>query len=123
MAGILNNAEEKLHNANLVLSSQTDIPLVRKTIQDIGYHITAEKIAYDAGRYYIVILAKPGRVQYQEKEIYLGPVLIQEKPEAWKDYLNWRLGVVSQEQGHERQLEWIKEELFPLLRWMWHLPR
>lgn len=111
MAGILNRAEGKLHKADLVLSSQTEIPLVRKTIQDIGYYVAAEKIAYDAGRYYIVMLAKHGHVQYQEKEIYLGPVLMKEKPEAWREYLNWRLGVVSQEQGHRKQLEWIREEL------------
>ena len=111
ISAILKKAEGRLEKADLVLSGQTEIPLVRETIQDIGYHIAAEKIAYDAGRYYIIILAKHGAVQYGEKELYFGPVLMREKPDLWKDYLLWRLGVVGQEKGHEKQLEWIRGEL------------
>lgn len=111
ISDILKNAKGKIFDADLVLSGQTEIPLIRETVQAIGYHISAEKIAYDAGRYYIIMLAKKGSIQYQEKEIYFGPVLIREKPVLWENYLKWRLGVVSQEKGHEKQLEWIKEEL------------
>ena len=111
ISDILIKAGDKLGNADLVLSGQTEIPLIRKTDQDIGYYIFAEKIAYDAGRFYIIMLAKKGKVQYTEKEMYFGPVLMREKPDLWKEYLQWRLGVVGQEIGHEKQLEWIKEEL------------
>ena len=108
---ILNSAREKLYNTDLVISSQTDIPIVRKTIQNIGYMITAEKIAFDAGRYYIIIKARKGEAVYNEKELYLGPYLIKEKPTFWREYLLWKLGVVAKEKGHEKQVEWIREEI------------
>ena len=111
ISAILKKAAGKIKNADLVVSGQTEIPLLRKTIQDIGYNIADERIAYDAGRYYIIILAKHGAAQYGEKELYFGPVLMRDKPDLWKEYLQWRLGVVGQEKGHEMQLEWIKEEL------------
>lgn len=94
-----------------MLSSHTDIPLVRQTLMQIGYAITAERIARAKGRFYVLMRAEPGNAHYTERELYLGPALLDNPPPLWQDYLRWREGVVACEAGHERQLAWIREEL------------
>ena len=111
MAGILRAGKEKLQGAALVLSCHTEIPLVRKAIVEIGYHLAAERLVRCGGRFYIIMRAEPGTNQYSEKEIYLGPLLMRDCPPLWQDYLQWRKGVVGCERGHQTQLGWIMEEL------------
>ena len=100
-----------LQGAALVLSSHTDIPLVRQTLMQIGYAITAERIVRAKGRFYVLMRAEPGNAHYTERELYLGPALLDNPPPLWQNYLRWREGVVTCEAGHERQLAWIREEL------------
>lgn len=111
MREILERGKEKLGEADLVLSCHTEIPLLRKALCDIGYHIDAERLVRANGRFYVVMRAVSGKRQYTEKEVYLGPLLMAEKPPLWLPYLRWREGVVACEQGHGAQLDWIKEEL------------
>ena len=111
MRSILLNGQQKLEGAALVLSCHTDIPLVRKTLADIGYHITEERLVRARARYYVVMRAEAGAAQYAEKELYLGPLLMRLRPPLWQEYLRWREGVVACEKGHETQLTWIREEL------------
>lgn len=111
MADILVRGAQKLMGAALVLSCHTDIPLVRATLLQIGYHMTEETLVRAGGRFYIVMRAEAGGASYSEKELYLGPVLLARHPALWREYLLWREGVVACEQGHERQLQWIREEL------------
>ena len=100
-----------LQGAALVLSSHTDIPLVRQTLMQIGYAITAERIVRAKGRFYVLMRAEPGNAHYTERELYLGPALLDNPPPLWQNYLRWREGVVACEARHERQLAWIREEL------------
>lgn len=108
---ILLSAHGLLGGAALVLSSHTDIPLVRKTLTEIGYHVAQERIVRAKGRFYVLMRAESGSAAYSEKELYLGPCLLKSKPPLWQQYLTWREGVVACEQGHETQLTWIREEL------------
>lgn len=108
---ILQKGQASLKGADLVLSSHTDIPMVRKTIVEIGYHIAAERIVRAKGRFYIVMRCEAGETEYSEKELYLGPCLLREKPDMLLKYLMWREGVVAREIGHEKQLAWIREEI------------
>jgi len=110
-ARILKAGQAYLGKAHLVLCSHTDIPLVRETLSEIGYHIDDERIVRAKGRFYIVMRAAPGLQHYQDKELYLGPILLKKPDEMLLKYLQWREGVVSCEQGHDRQLEWIREEI------------
>ena len=111
MRDILLRGVNKLQGAALVLSCHTEIPLLRATLIEIGYHLTDETIVRAGGRFYIVMRAEPGAAEYDEKSLYLGPVLCARKPALWRDYLRWRESVVSCEQGHDQQLQWIREEL------------
>ena len=73
--------------------------------------IKSERIARAKGRFYVLMRAEPGNAHYTERELYLGPALLDNPPPLWQDYLRWREGVVACEAGHERQLAWIREEL------------
>ena len=108
---ILLAGQEYLQDAALVIGSHTDIPLVRKTLCDIGYHLAQEKIVRAKGRFYIVMRAEKGVCSYTEKELYLGPCLLKTPDVMLHQYLLWREGVVSCEQGHDAQLNWIREEI------------
>jgi len=108
---ILLSGKDCLNNAALVLSSHTDIPLVRRTVTDIGYHIAAEKVVRAKRRFYVIMRCEPGEEEYSERELYLGPSLLKNKTQTYLDYLSWREGVVACEVGHDEQLRWIREEM------------
>lgn len=108
---ILITGQQYLQGAALVICSHTDIPLVRRTLQDIDYHLTDEKVVRAKGRFYVVMRADAGSVAYSDKELYLGPQLLKQPDDILLRYLTWREGVVSCEQGHEQQLKWIREEI------------
>ena len=44
IAEILHAGQARLHGATLVLSAHTDLELVRQAVQDIGYHLTQERL-------------------------------------------------------------------------------
>lgn len=112
LSGILMNGKEKLHGAALVLSAHTDLPLVRKTIERISYHLEEEKIVLEGGRYYVVMLAQPGTEALNEKQCLIGPRLMEKGREYLIDYLAWRISVTACEKSEEaaRNLIWLKEE-------------
>lgn len=108
---ILTAGKDKLNGAAVVICSHTDIPLVRKTLCDIGYRIENEKVVRAKGRFYVVMRAEAGIESYTDKELYLGPCLLASKDERFLSYLKWREGVVSCQISHENELQWIREEI------------
>ncbi len=109
---ILRNGAEKLRGAALILSAHTDVNLVRQTLMKMDYRIDREEIAYAAGRFYVVIRAVPGREILGERELLLGPRLMESAPEHYREYLSWRVGIASRKRSEEgqRELNWLKEE-------------
>ena len=69
---ILLGGREKLRGASLILSAHTDLPLIRKAVSLIGYHIDREEPCFSAGRYYLVFRACPGVRNMSPAEIRLG---------------------------------------------------
>ena len=112
LSSILRNGAEKLHGAALILSAHTDIHLVRQTLAELGYRIDREEIAYAAGRFYVVLRASPGMESMGERQLLLGPRLMESVPEHYQAYLTWRVGVASQKRTEEgrQELIWLKEE-------------
>lgn len=90
MAHILEEGQHALGGATLILSPQTDIPLVRATLVGIGYRIRREEIIPSGRRHYVLMRAEPatqGERPYTAEELILGPVLMKERPAAWEAYL------------------------------------
>lgn len=112
LCGILCSGRDRLCGACLILSAHTDMPLVRNTLSEIGYRITRESIVFDNRRFYILMKAETGSEYLTEKQRLIGPRLMEEKPPLYREYLQWRVGVLSREKNKEaqRSLILLKEE-------------
>lgn len=62
----------------IVIQSNTDIPLIRKYINKLGYTIKDEQLIIDKNIYYIIITFTKGKHKYTKKELYFGPILLKE---------------------------------------------
>ena len=69
---ILMQGAGKLRGASLVLSAHTDLPLVRRAVMDIGYHLDREEPCFAAGRFYLVLRARPGQELLTNNQLCLG---------------------------------------------------
>lgn len=112
LSEILLSGREKLQGAALVLSAHTQLPLVRETLHRLDYTLEREEIARAAGRFYVVMRAVPGKMEADERTLFLGPCLSRSCAEGYPAYLQWRIGATSCERtdAAARQLQWLKEE-------------
>lgn len=72
---ILKILQEK-PTCNLLIQSNDDLPLLRKTLSDWGYKIIDEKVEYENNYYYVFIKFTIGNSNYTKKELLLGPILM-----------------------------------------------
>ncbi len=112
LCDILRSGADRLQGAALILSAHTDVHLVRRTLMELEYCIDREEIAFAAGRFYVVVRAVPGRESMGERELLLGPRLMESAPKHYKEYLAWRIGIAAKKRTEEgkREWTWLKEE-------------
>ena len=91
---ILLAGKEKLRGASLVLSAHTDLPLIREAVQAVGYYIDREEPCFCAGRYYLVLRARPGEWHPSPREIRLGGPLFASASPRLIPYLTRRRDVL-----------------------------
>ena len=93
---ILQNACQKVRSMKeLILSPQSDIPMVRQFLRMNGFVIADEKVIIDGEKFYTIIKAVPGQegsdTESREHELTLedqfGPVLLEKRPEAFLQML------------------------------------
>ena len=99
VSGILLRGAALLKGAAVILGAQTELPLVRKALVDIGYRIRREVIANESGRDYVLVKATPAAADeaaYTEEELLLGPVLMKEQPKEWLPILERRQRLLLQ---------------------------
>ena len=101
-----------MQGAALVLSAHTDMPLVRRMLMELDYRIDTEEIALAANRFYCLLRAVPGLEMLNEKQLCLGPRLMENIASHYPEYLQWRIGIAAKKQSLEGQQEmnWLKEE-------------
>lgn len=76
----------------LVLSPQSEIFRVRKTLHDMGFRIASEEMISDMGKYYVIIRAVPGKENYfREDEYIYGKYLIDQRNPLLKEFLEKEL--------------------------------
>ena len=109
---ILQTGRDQLQNAALILSAHTDIPLVRQTLVQLNYRIETEQIALVSGRMYVVMRAQPGREAYSEKQLFLGPRLMETVQKHYPEYIAWRIGSARRKRSADakEELAWLEEE-------------
>lgn len=69
----------------IVIQSNTDIPLIRKYINKLGYTIKNEQLIIDKNIYYIIITFTKGKHKYSKKELYFGPILLKENNDLFNE--------------------------------------
>ena len=89
MCRILKEGEEKVTGMKqLILSPQSDIPMVRRLLHEMGFCIERERMVCDQKKYYVIIRAVPGDEKYEAEEEYLyGRYLIGKKDEVFIEFL------------------------------------
>ena len=92
---ILLEGQDRLRGAALLLSAHTDLPLIREAVSRIGYHLDREEPCFCAGRYYLVIVARPGAEPLSPREIRLGGPLFQSASDQLLPYLSRRRDVLQ----------------------------
>ena len=116
---ILLAGQEKLQGASLLLSAHTDLPLIREAVCRIGYHLDREEPCFCAGRFYLVLRARPGARQVSEREIRLGGPLFGSASGQLLPYLSRRRdvleeklrGLVSAGEPQEDLIRQVREDI------------
>ena len=116
---ILLSGKARLQNASLILSAHTDWHLIRSAVCEIGYHLDREEPCLAAGRFYLVLRARPGKKAMTDREIRLGGPLFSSESEMLvpflqrrKEVLKERLkGVSSATAPNESELLLLKSDL------------
>ena len=76
----------------LILQAQLDIVEVRKYIHQIEFTIIDEKMVSEDGKYYTIIIAKPGNEPiYSDLEYMFGKKIIQAKDLVFKDFILYKI--------------------------------
>lgn len=91
---ILENGKERLEGVQkLILQPNISAISIRQWLLDNGWQINDEKILEEDRKIYEVILAgrSDDRQELSDQELLLGPVLLQEKPSAFKTKWNHEL--------------------------------
>lgn len=113
-----NIISEKSFDGRYIIHSTTHITDVRKYIQEIGHTIINEWVDQEGKIYNIVIETKKGSMNLNEKEMYLGPILMKKRKES-ESYYAFLLRTLiknSEKSGIKnlkiREREWLKEQLW-----------
>jgi len=104
-----------------ILSPQSELSLFRHGLETLGLLISDEVMVEEDGKYYVVMTAKPGKMEYGEEYQYrYGDVLIRSRSPVLKKFLHqelsqgealfWQLSCVDTESARNR-LELLKEEI------------
>ncbi|NLX83302.1 MAG: SAM-dependent methyltransferase [Clostridiales bacterium] len=84
-----------LQGAMLILSAQTELPLVRETLLARGYRIEKEVLTKESGRFYRILIAKPGQQKLSELELALGTNVHETDEARMIDFITWQLEVTK----------------------------
>ncbi len=109
----------KKHNGRFLIHSTTSLGDVRQTIQDIGFKITDEWVVFEGKVHNVIIEAKPGEMQLKEKEIFMGPSLVNKNDEQTMNYYHHLYDVFKRNaklSGDDKlkinERGWLKEKIW-----------
>ncbi len=80
----------KLKNvSNVIISSNNDYFILRKTMINNGFYIKDERIVFENGKYYPIILFNKGFKDYNDFMLKYGPILLSNKDVVFIDYIKY----------------------------------
>ncbi len=106
-------------NGRYIIHSTTSIELVRETIMSIGHKIVNESVIYEGKVHNVIIETQPGNCVISEKELFMGPSLINKVDESIINYYEHLLSVFERnaELSNDDNLKinernWLKEKIW-----------
>ncbi len=79
----------------LIIQSNNDYYLLRKSICSKGFYISHESAIFDKGKYYINIVFLRGYKKYTFKQLFYGPLLIQGNKEYFEYLYNKNVSILN----------------------------
>ncbi len=94
---ILNGSKKTVGFAErLILQPQRDIDKVRRTVHEFGFKIIDEKMIFEDGKYYNIVICEKGMdCVYTEEDYFFGKLLIETKNEILKKYVEFELNKIN----------------------------
>lgn len=90
MVAIFENSPETFQSCeHIFLQPNTDVYLVRKYMSEHGFRIAKETVVFE-GHYYTTMHFVQGKTEYSEKQLWLGPLLMERKDEVYLAQLKKR---------------------------------
>ena len=87
---ILEKDKKELSHVNrLIISSNNKYYDLRRKVTLLGYKITNEKIVFEDDKYYVIIEFTKGKSKYSNEELFMGPILKNNKDEMFYKYYNY----------------------------------
>lgn len=117
---ILDKDKDKLESVTtLVLEPNNNEESVRIWLMNNGFEVAFEKLIEEDGRFYEIIKAVKGVVNYSKEELLFGPVLLKEKSEVFvtkwsnhRDYLLRVMGNINDKEcSNYKLLETLVQEI------------
>lgn len=86
---IFQNDYEKLENINnIIIQSNTGVNYIRKYMTSIGYYIDDEVLVKENNIIYTIIKFTKGSKKYSKKELFYGPILLNNKDDLFNELLS-----------------------------------
>ena len=80
--------KNKLKNIKrIIVSSNNDYYDLRYNFSKNGFYIVDEEIVCEKGKYYPIIVFEKGYSKYSYKQLYCGPILLNNNSSVFKDYI------------------------------------
>jgi len=78
IVGILRMNKDKLNTIDtLIIQSNNDHDFLRKKVVELGYYIIDEELVKEKNHIYTIIKFKKGKKHYNKKQLYFGPILLE----------------------------------------------
>lgn len=116
---ISNILSSKKFKGRYIIHSTTSLEEVRKTIENVGMTIINEIILKEGKIFNVIIEAKLGKSKLSEKEIYMGPSLLQKDINHTKDYYSFLLKTIIKNSKESNNKELKKKERIWLEETLW----
>ncbi len=80
----------------LILQPMGDLAEVRRWLVDNGWRLADEEMVCEQGRYYVIIVAEPGREKVEDEFLLeVGPRLLEKRDATLQSYLRRRLNHIN----------------------------
>ena len=101
IADILRQGASKLLGIKrLILQPNNGQDELRTCLVELGFTLSAEELVAEAGKFYEIIVAEPGRTSLSEQEVRFGPYLLKEKSPVFQE--RWQLELTKLHQALEK---------------------